>query len=508
MGTVKKKPIKLSERTKRNIEWIEAHICVPEGRLVGKPVKLSPAQIEWMEMIYGTKTRTFILSIPRKNGKTAFSAMIVLLHLVGPEAVYNGQLYSTANSKDQAAVLFNLAAKMVRMSQTLSEYVGIRDTNKHLYCKDLGTVYKALSADSTTAMGMSPVLHISDESGQVKGPRNDLFEALETASAAQENPLTIVISTQAATDNDFLSIMIDDALTGADPTVKCKVYQVAKDDDVFDMEVLAKAQPNWHLMNHEEVYKMARDASRMPSKEAGFRNLVANQRVEAKSPFINRTVWLENGAEPDELDGKPVYGGLDLSSVNDLTALILVSSDNDVQSTFWLPEEGLEEKSRNDRVPYDIWARDGYLKTTYGRSIEYEFVAAYLREVFDRYDIQAIAFDRYNMKFLKPWLVNAGFTEEELTKFKEFGQGFVSMSPAIRELESRLLQKQLKHGNHPVLTMCAANAITVSDPAGNRKFVKSKNNGRIDGMVALAMAVGVCNETVETEQIEQGFVIL
>lgn len=496
MGTIKAKPIKLSARTKRNIEWIENHISIPEGKFVGKPVKLSPAQVEWLEMIYGSKTRTFILSIPRKGGKTAFSAMIVLLHLVGPEAVYNGQLYSTANSKEQAGVLFNLAAKMVRMSASLSEYVGIRDTNKHLYCKDLGTVYKALSADSTTAMGMSPTLHISDESGQVKGAKNDLFEALETASAAQENPLTIVISTQAATDGDFLSIMIDDALTGADPTIKCKVYQVDKDADVFDLEVLAKAQPNWHLMNHEEVYKMARDAQRMPSKEAGFRNLVANQRVEAKSPFITRSIWLENGTAPSKLEGKAVFGGLDLSSVSDLTALVLVSEDNDIESTFWLPEEGLVEKSHNDRVPYDIWAKEGYLNTTYGRSIEYEFIAAHLREVFDKYNIQALAFDRYNMKFLKPWLERAGFTEDELAKFIEFGQGFISMSPAIRELESRLLQSQLKHGNHPVLTMCAANAITISDPAGNRKFVKSKSTGRIDGMVALAMAIGVLNESV------------
>jgi len=491
--------LKLSSRTKRNINWIETHCVVPEGRLVGKPVKLSPAQVEWMEMIYGSKTRTFILSIPRKNGKTAFSAMIVLLHLVGPEAVFNGQLYSTANSKDQAGVLFNLAAKMVRMSPSLSAYVGVRDTNKHLYCSELGTVYKALSADSTTAMGMSPVLHINDEGGQVRGPRNDLFEALETASAAQENPLTIVISTQAPTDGDFLSIMIDDALTGADQTVKCKVYQVPVDDNIFDPEVLAKAQPNWHLMNHEEVFKMMRDAQRMPSKESGFRNLVGNQRVEASNPFITRSVWMENGAEPHPLNGMNVYAGLDLSSVNDLTALVLVSDNGDVHSRFWLPEEGLAEKSRNDRVPYDLWAKNGFLLTTPGRSIEYEFIAYELRDIFNTCNVKALAFDRYNMKFLRPWLEKAGFSEEELERFVEFGQGFVSMSPAIRELESKLLQKQLKHGNHPVLTMCAANAITVSDPAGNRKFTKQKASGRIDGMVALAQAVGVMPQETEVD---------
>lgn len=118
--------------------------------------------------------------------------------------------------------------------------------------------------------------------------------------------------------------------------------------------------------------------------------------------------------------------------------------------------------------------------------------------MFDRHNVRAIAFDRYNMRFLKPWLERVGFTEDELERFVEFGQGFISMSPAIRELESRLLSKKLKHGNHPVLTMCAANAVAVSDPAGNRKFDKKKASGRIDGMVALAMAVGVMPQEAES----------
>ena len=136
-------------------------------------------------------------------------------------------------------------------------------------------------------------------------------------------------------------------------------------------------------------------------------------------------------------------------------------------------------------------ARDGFLETTPGRSIEYEFVAEYLRKVFDRCDVQCINFDRYNMRFLKPWLERVGFTEEEIGRFKEFGQGFVSMSPALRETESLLLNNKFRHGKHPVLTMCASNAVIATDPAGNRKFAKDKASGRIDGMVALAMAVGV-----------------
>ena len=272
------------------------------------------------------------------------------------------------------------------------------------------------------------------------------------------------------------------------------------DADPFDPNVLAAAQPNWHLMNHEEVFKTASDAKRMPSSEAGFRNLVANQRVEARNPFVTQSVWRENGGAPDELRGATVWGGLDLSSVSDLTSLELVTETGDVHSTFWLPEEGLEEKSRNDRVPYDLWASQGYLLTTPGRAIGYEFVAEHLREVFDTCDVVAIAFDRYNMKFLRPYLERAGFTEEEMAKFVSFGQGFVSMSPALRELEARLLAKKLRHGNHPVLEMCAKNATVITDPAGNRKFTKGKATGRIDGMVSLAMAVGVASNGAEKEE--------
>jgi phage terminase large subunit-like protein len=501
--------MKLSARAKRNADWIHLHLRVPEGRLVGKPVALSPAQMQWMEMIYGSPTRTWICSLPRKNGKTSFSAMLLLLHLVGPEAKPNGQLYSAAQSRDQAAILFALAAKMVRMSGELSQYVSIKESGKQLVCADLGTVYRALSADASTALGLSPSLVIHDELGAVRGPRSDLYEALETASAAQESPLSIVISTQAPGANDLLSTLIDDALSKAEARTKCILYSVPMDADPFDEKVLAKAQPNWHLMNHEEVLKMASDAKRMPSRENSFRNLVANQRVESKNPYVSRAIWLENGDEPAPLEGKRVYGGLDLSSVSDLTSLVLVSEEGDVHSTFWLPGEGLIEKSKHDRVPYDLWHDQGHLLVTPGRAIEYEYIAEYLRGVFDRTNIVKLAFDRYNMRFLKPWLEKVGFTDDELEKFEDFGQGFVSMSPALRDLESRLLSKQLKHGNHPVLEMCAKNAVAVEGPTtGTRKFAKAQASGRIDGMVALAMACGVMPIEIENNDIEQGFVLL
>jgi phage terminase large subunit-like protein len=267
------------------------------------------------------------------------------------------------------------------------------------------------------------------------------------------------------------------------------------DLDPFSDEAIKQANPHFDVfMNKDEVRRQAEEARRMPSRESSFRNLILNQRVEARDPFITRSVWMDNGAMPKDIGSRPVFGGLDLSAVNDLTSLVLLCPDEgsfDVHSTFWLPEDGLFEKSRADRVPYDLWAKDGFLQTTPGKSIEYEWVASYLRNLFDTNDVRAIAFDRYNMRFLKPWLEKVGFTEEELERFKDFGQGFVSMSPALRELESALLNRKLRHGNHPVLTMCAQNATVQTDAAQNRKFVKAKATGRIDGMVALAMAVGV-----------------
>jgi len=487
----------------RNIAWIEAFCRIPEGKFVGRPVKLCAFQRKVIRGIYDSPTRRAIISFGRKNAKTTLSAFLLLLHLCGPEARANSQLYSAAQSRDQAAILFSLAAKVVRMSPDLSDHVVIRDTAKQLHCAELGTLYRALSADASTAYGLSPVFTVHDELGQVRGPRSELYEALETACAAQESPLSIIISTQAPTDSDLLSVLIDDATTGADPTQKVWLYTAPLDADPFSVQAIKAANPAFdEFMNKAEVLQSAQDAKRMPSRESSYRNLILNQRVEARSPFISRAIWTLNGAEPGDLDGREVFGGLDLSSVSDLTSLVLAAEDGgswDIVPTFWLPADGLPEKSRADRVPYDLWARDGYMQTTPGASIEYEFVAEYLRGVFDRYNVRALAFDRWGMKHLKPWLVKAGFTDDELERFIDFGQGFASMSPALRELESLILSHKLRHGMHPVLTMCAANAVTTSDPAGNRKLNKAKATGRIDGMVALAMAVGVMPTDAQAE---------
>jgi phage terminase large subunit-like protein len=482
------------------IEFIERFCFIPEGQHVGNKLELQAWQKDWLRSVYDNPhgTRRAILSMGRKNAKTTLTACLLLAHLCGPPAHSrpNSQLYSAAQSRDQAALVFRLATKMVRMNPILAHTVTIRETAKELLCHDLGTHYRALSADATTAYGLSPSLVIFDELGQVRGPPGSLYEALETATGAQADPLTIIISTQAPTDADLLSILIDDALAGHDPRTVCSLHTAPIELDPFDVETIRLANPALGtFLNEREVIAMAQAAKRMPAREIEYRNLILNQRIETTTPFVAPSVWKTCNDPVGELAGIPLYGGLDLSEAADLTALVLIGYRERkwrVQPTFWLPAEGLAERAVADRVPYDLWHKQGFLQTTPGKTISYEFVANHLRQLFNRYTIEKLAFDRWNFKHLKPWLERAGFSEQHIEQhFVEFGQGMQSMSPALRELEQILLDGNLAHGDHPVLSMCVNHTAITLDDAGNRKPSKRKSTGRIDGMVALIMAIGV-----------------
>lgn len=480
-------------RAEQNIAWIESHCKVPEGSHVGRQVVLREWQRDILRGIYDSPTRRAIVSFGRKNGKTALAAFLLLLHLCGPEARENSQLYSAAQSREQAAILFALAAKIVRMSPDLSQYVTVRDTAKQLACQELGTLYRALSAEASTAYGLSPVFTVHDELGQVRGPRSELYEALETASGAQDSPLSVVISTQAPTDADLLSVLIDDARTGADPETKLFLYAAGEDADVFSEAAWIAANPAYgDFQNAAEVARQSADAKRMPAREASFRNLICNQRVTVHNPFVSRSVWETCGGEAleDAFMAGPCFIGLDLSARNDLTALVMVAKWGGKWHTrpeFFAPSHGVEDRSQRDRVPYDVWARDGHLTLTPGGSVEYAWVAQRLVELCERYPVAMVAYDRWRMDVLKAELARVGV---ELP-LEPFGQGYASMAPALEALETELVNGRLLHGGHPVLRNHAANAIALSDPAGNRKLDKSKATGRIDGLVALAMAMGV-----------------
>ncbi len=492
-------------RGERVIAFIQKFCLVPEGTLLGKPVKLLPFQRKFILAVYDNPAGTSraYLSIARKNGKTGLIACLLLAHIVGPEAYQNGRIVSGARSRKQASEVFNYAAKMCMMSPELSKLVRIVPSAKMIVGLAKNVEYQASSAEAKSAHGGSPILAILDEVGQIKGPTDDFVEAIETSQGAYEGKaMLFAISTQAATDNDLFSRWIDDAETSKDPRIVSHIYTAPVDCELDDRKAWGAANPALGIFRSlKDVEDFSALASRMPSKEASFRWLFLNQRIDAAAPFVAPAVWKAcSAAVESDWAGLPVFGGLDLSEVSDLTALVLMAPKDGIwhiKPTFWLPGDSLRDRSKLDRVPYDIWAKhneagEAFLETTPGPTIEYEYVAARLKALSETMDIRKIGFDRYNWRHLKPWLLKAGFTEEQVEGdaaiFEPFGQGFASMSPALRDLESLLLNKKVAHGGHPVLTMCMMNATVKPDPSGNRKLDKSKSRGRIDGAVALAIA--------------------
>ncbi len=479
-------------RGEKVIAFISRFCRVPEGAKVGQPIELADFQRKFILAIYDSprQVRRAYLAIARKNGKSALIACLLLAHLVGPEAQLNAQIVSGARSREQASVIFNLASKMVQLSPELSAIVRIVPSGKRLIGLKMNTEYRALAAEGTTAHGLSPVLAILDEVGQVKGPQDDFIDAITTAQGAHENPLLIAISTQAPTDADLFSIWLDDAERSNDPAIVSHVYTAPEGCELDDREAWAAANPALNVFRSlKDVEEQAAQAARMPSAENTFRVLTLNQRVNMVSPFVSPAVWKLGNDAPAEFEGL-VYGGLDLSATIDLTSFVLTCRMDGilhVRPYFWMPHDSVADASKRDRAPYDVWVREGLLRTTPGKVIDYDFVARDMGELCSGMSIANIGFDRWRMDRMK------GALERQAVELplEPFGQGYVSMSPALDALEADLLSERVRHGGHPVLTMCAANAVAVPDAAGNRKLDKSKATGRIDGMVALAMAEGV-----------------
>lgn len=482
-------------RGERVVAFIERYARVPEGSKVGQPLQLAEFQRRFILEVYDNPhgTRRAYLAIARKNGKSALIACLLLAHLVGPEAVLNSQLVSGARSRDQASLVFSLASKIVQLSPELSKIVRIVPSGKRLIGLPMNTEFRALAADGTTAHGLSPVLAILDEVGQVKGPQDAFIDAITTAQGAHEHPLLIAISTQAPTDADLFSIWLDDAERSADPAIVSHVYTAPEGCDLSDQEAWAAANPALGLFRSErDVEEQAAQAERMPSAENTFRVLTLNQRVNMVAAFVSAAVWKAGNAPVDDdafLAG-PVFGGWDLSATTDLTSLVLTARRDGVvhvRPYFWIPQDMVLEASRRDKAPYDVWVREGLLRTTPGKVIDYDFVAKEAGALCADLPLAKLAFDRWRMDRMKSALERQGVT----LPLEEFGQGYKSMSPALDALEADLLNGNVRHGGHPVLAMCAANAVAVPDASNNRKLDKSKATGRIDGLQALAMACGV-----------------
>lgn len=504
-------------RAERVIAFIET-LPIPDGADAGKGKKimLRDWQKKIIRAVYDTvdaselrEVRQAVLSMGRKNGKTALVAGLCMAHLCGPEAISNGQLYSVAYDRGQAAVTFKLMYAMIRDDQQLTSRLNVLTSQKQIIDPISGSEFTALSSESKGKHGKSSSFIVFDELAQF-GADRELYDIMMTSRGAHADPLVWCISTQAANDNAVLSELIDygqKVNNGEirDPKFKNFLFAVPDNADPWD-------EANWYLANPalgdfrslEEMRETAEKAKRMPNAESSFRNLYLNQRVSSEAQFIARDVWNTCGDAPgmDAFYSSPVVAGLDLSAKNDLTALVLVAPDGDgvfhTLPFFWKPADLVRDHADRDRVPYDVWAKSGDLLTCPGKVMDYRSVALKIMELREDMDITAVKFDRWNMEAMRTALEDCGCPVWEEGKdtplsgglrLVPHGQGFKDMTKAVEALEDCLLSGRLRHGLHPVLTMCAGNTRVVMDGAGNRKFDKQKATGRIDGIVALSMAL-------------------
>jgi phage terminase large subunit-like protein len=490
-------------RGERCIAFIERYLKIPEGTHQGKPMLLDDFQKRFILAVFDNPhgTDTGILSMARKNGKTALIAALVIVFLAGPEARENAQLISGARSRAQASLVFKLACKMIASSSQIAPMIRVIPSTSTLIGLAKNVEYKAISAEAGTAHGLSPYVAILDEVGQVRGEQDDFIEAIVTAQGAYDDAMKLIISTQAPNDSDLLSVMIDDAMRSNDPHTVCHLYAAEPDCDLDDEDQWRKANPALGTFRSESDFrKQATKAERMPSFESSFRNLNLNQRVNRNNPFVAPTTWRKNMAAPDDDAFKryPVYGGLDLSKTTDLTAFVLCCADEEgqvhVKSYFWKPANTIDEHQRRDRAPYVRWRDEGFIFTTPGNAIEYAYVAKQIATLTAGMDIKTIGFDSWKFADLATHFEASGLKED---MFEKVIQGPRTMAPMLDALEADLLAARVHHGGHPVLTMCAANAVIIIDTNENRKLDKAKSTGRIDGMVALAMANGMRTRRVD-----------
>lgn len=422
----------------------------------------------------------------------------MLVHLVGPEAIPNGEIYSAANDREQAAQVFKVAKQIVEADPELAAIVKPTASTKTLACYGNGSVYRAISAEAGTKHGLNPSLVIFDELAQAKN--RELYDVLDTSMGAREEPLFITISTQSNDPEHILSKLIDDGLSDADDTTVCHLYAADEDCDLLDESGWKAANPALgDFRSYDELAVLAHKAKRMPAEEPKFRNLYLNQRVAPHSTLIARADWKARQGEAALIDGETVYLALDLSAKTDLTALAAVSIEDGsrVSAWFWKPADLIEDHERRDRVPYAQWAKAGWIEAIPGRAIHPRAVANKIAELTQQYDVRGLAYDRWQIDHLLREFDGVGLAaykdgdKGDGLRLVPWGQGFKDMSPAIDALETAVMHDELTHPGNPVLTWNVANAVATMDPAGGRKLDKQKARFRIDGAVALAMAMGL-----------------
>ena len=483
------------------VMFIES-LCHTKGTWAGKPFEL----IDWQEQIirdlFGTlkpngyrQFNTAYIEIPKKQGKSELAAAVALLLTCG-DGEERAEVYGCAADRQQAAIVFDVAADMVRMCPALSKRVKILASQKRLIYTPTNSFYQVLSAEAYSKHGFNIHGVVFDELHTQ--PNRKLFDVMTKGSGdARMQPLYFLITT-AGTDTHSICYethqKAKDIIDGRkiDPTFYPVIYGADESDDWTDPKVWKKANPSLDItVGIDKVKAACESAKQNPGEENAFRQLRLNQWVKQAVRWMPMEKW-DNCAfavDDDELEGRVCYGGLDLSSTTDITAFVVVFPPLDeddkyiILPYFWIPEDNLTLRVNRDHVPYDVWERQGYLQTTEGNVVHYSFIEKFIERLGERFNIREIAFDRWGAVQMVQNLESMGFT------VVPFGQGFKDMSPPTKELMKLVLEQKIAHGGHPVLRWNMDNIYIRTDPAGNIKADKEKSTEKIDGAVATIMAL-------------------
>lgn len=497
------------EAVARTIGFFRDVLVLNGGEYEGVPYE----PLGWQSFILGSlfgwkgpdgyrRFRVAYIETGKGSGKSPLAAGIGLYGMMA-DGEARAEVYAAATKKDQAMILFRDAVAMVDQSPQLTRRIhksGVGANAWNLAYLQQGSFFRPISADDGQS-GPRPHIALLDE---IHEHRNgNVVEMLRAGTKSRRQALIVMITNSGASKQSYCWERHDQAVKVAAGQIEDDAlfsYVCALDDGddpMKDEKCWAKANPSLSngLPGVKYIREQVREARGMPGKESIVRRLNFCQWVEAEAPWIGSDVWFsaqDKDFDPNGLLGRRCWGGLDLSSTQDLTALALLFEPSDADPQwrlvvhFWLPNDGLHDKADRDRVPYIVWRDAGYLHTTPGRAIDLLYVATQAAEIASLYDLQSIGYDRWQIEGFKQLLGREGIS----LPLEPFGQGFKDMSPALNEFERLLISGHLRHGGNPVMTWCAANAVTVSDPAGNRKVSKEKATGRIDGIVAAIMAAG------------------
>ena len=471
------------------------------GEWAGQTFALQPWQRDITRALFGWKRadgtrryRTAYIEIPRKQGKSTYAAGLALYMLFADDEGGAG-VYSAAVDRAQAAIVFDEAKNMVQASPELSRRSQV--FKRSITVEKTKSAYHVLSADAYSKHGLNPSAVIFDELHAQ--PNRDLWDVLKTGMGARRQPLLVAITTAGFDRNSICWEQHEYArqvLAGVvdDPSFFAYIAAADPEDDWQDPATWRKANPSLGVTVKEEFLAAeAKLAAETPAYENTFRRLYLNQWTQQETRWLPLDKWDACGVEPVDvarLAGRRCYAGLDLASTTDIAALVLVFEDDDrepadydVLPFFFIPGDNIAERVRRDRVPYDVWVRQGLITATEGNVIDYKAILVKLDELAQTYDVAELAYDRWGATKLIQDIIEAGLT------VVPFGQGFASMSPPTKELLNLVLAGRIRHGGHPVLRWMADNAVVRTDPAGNIKPDKSKSSERIDGIVALIMGL-------------------